>query len=233
MNRLNSHRQEVKQLQKKIEQLEKRPPKIDLFSKIVFPLVSLIVAGIGAYTSWNAHQLSKAAFDLNIEPLLNSIVSVDYYANKDVSLKLYNEGVNSIYDIHIKKDWVIFNLKKNDFGSMITGTRDWQYVEKMPARDSAIFQVPKSDFERIVHNINAEAHWVNQPRSTLFATVVFHIRYRREPDKKMYQQRKYLYLPENLADSSRISFVTQDEIFARQFRYYEFKLDSLYSISKK
>jgi len=211
-----------------MEELKHSTPRIDWFSKIVFPLVALIVAGIGAFTSWNAFQLSKYAFDLNVEPLLNAFIVTGHHSQQP-SLRLHNEGINPIYDVHIKRTTVTYNWKKMEFGFMGYSSRDWQYKESVLPQDSVIFQIPAPDMNLIMQNTYAEARMSKQPRSELLPVVAFHIRYRRMPDKKLYNMNKYLYLLEDGADTTGLTaaFVTQEEPMAGQFLFLEPKLDSL------
>lgn len=220
MDTLNSSRQQAKRRRRRIEELENRF-KVDLVSKMVFPLVALVVAGIGAFTSWNALQLSKAAFDLNVEPLLNTILSINYYNDENVSLLLLNEGVNPIYDVHIKKGSTDYSFNEHRFPTFGYHSRDWHFVEQIPVRDSVVFEFPKPEIDLIRHNAGATAHLAKQPRGSIISVVAFEVRFRRMPDKKSYHTRKYLYVLAN-------QMFSQDDPFSDSFLNIESRLDSLF-----
>jgi hypothetical protein len=221
----------IKLLRRFLESLEHPKSKCDVFSKIVFPSVSLIVALIGAYTAWNAYQLSKDAFDLNVEPLLRSVVFTNSGFGPVIELQLYNEGINPVYDIHITRNWVIFDLDSGRGISQMRDTKDWHFVESLAPRDSSVFKIPKGDIDLIVHNADAEARVFKLQRSALIPVEVFDIGYRRLPDKRLYNQRRYLFFPTNYADSS-VLFESDDDVFPNPFRHLESKLDSILAISE-
>ena len=197
MSNLNLISKQLNQLDDRIAKLEKQG-RFDLFSKIVFPLVSLIVAGLGSWTAWNALKLSRAVLDLNIEPVLNVFISVDYTKMDSVSLVLINEGVNDIRDIHIKKGSADYDFNLHRFESETGMMRDWKLINALNPRDSVNIGFPKPEIDLLRHNAAVGAHWAKVPRGDIITIAGFEIRYRRTPDAKRYFIRKYLYVLDNI-----------------------------------
>ncbi len=143
---------------------------------------------------------------MNVEPILNAVIATDRTKNNN-SLKLYNEGINPIFDIHVYKDVFDFGV---DYSANLSGPKSWKQVDTLAPRDSSLFHLEKAEIDLLLHNRRAHLFRSKDPKSAI-SIVAFSIRYRRLPDKRLYLTRKYLYVTENSSDSTQPIFSDLDE----------------------
>lgn len=162
---------------------QNKTSKIDLALKIIFPLVALII-------SVTSLKLSYDVYDSNIEPniisYINSVHLLERKASDAYSLVIFNDGINTVYDIRIRYYYVNYNQTNNDFSVPSFMFRDWKTFEKIEPNDSIIIPIDSNNVKQ-AFNESKMFRPVNEKINPLFPIISYSIKYRRHPDNRQFR----------------------------------------------
>jgi hypothetical protein len=222
MNQSNKLRYQIHQLKKQIAVLKsQRTNKFVLFAKIVLPIVALLLSLL-------AYNVSLNTYNSSIEPQLFcnliSPTSKEYYHTP--SLFLFNEGINSLIDIRIRYHRINYDIVNNKFGGILFSTRDWKYFNSLKPLDSLVIPIDTNYINRALIEAIVEENWEKPKITKYIPLLVYTIKYRRVPDKKLYCIYRYGIVLKNT--NSSIPIVdAYGGLFFNRYEFLKPKLDSI------
>ena len=209
-------------LERRIERLERKKAWPHWLAKLGIPAVAVVVAFIGLRTSQNAIEISRNAYDLNVEPVVYASIHLKRSA-MPCTLYVENQGINPIYDVRVRKFKTSIDPLDRRIGGLKYSSGDWHYREHIDPRDTLMLPISSDELIDAVHDADVSRHW-QQSKNWYVPVVLFYTSYRRMPDKRLYRIRTLLY-PKRTQDSS-IMITTEDDYMARQFTSFGPMLDS-------
>ena len=216
-------------LERRIDKLEQTESWAYWISRVAVPLVSLIVAVIGLLATRNAIEISKNAFDLNVEPVVYATVHTNRYDAKLCTLWVENQGINPIYDVRIRVHTAdIDYFSKRSIGQTFS-RGDWQYQASLGPRDTLKFTIDPGYLDNVIHNAGAIMH-MSGTRHWVYATILFYTAYRRMPDKRLYRNRTLLYLLPDSTYSSATALTEYEPFLVGGLAVSGPMLDSIFII---
>jgi hypothetical protein len=221
MKRIFQIRNENRKLRKQIKDLESNNWH-NIITKFFLPVATLIVILVFSIL---AYKTSLNAYDSSIEPQFycNLIGDTNFYTfglKHPICFFLLNEGVNPVYDIHIKYYVTFYDRENNTLGGALASNRDWKYFDKINPLDSII--IPIDSF--FIANVLSFSSFGEKTPSIPF--IIYVTTFRRKPDNRLYT--KYNYGIALRYTNSKIPVL--DEYGGVLFKQYEFlkpKLDSI------
>jgi hypothetical protein len=132
---------------------------------------------------------------MSLHPILYVDTHIDLF-EKDFYLKLFNDGPNSIYEIHISSMSRLFDSKIN---KVVSATHpknlhkpiDWQYIQELKAKEKRKFQI---NYDELYNTYKMSVIIPRENKNDLIAIHLFYVTFRRKPDRTIYNIKKYLYL---------------------------------------
>ncbi|MBU0560451.1 MAG: hypothetical protein KKG93_12885 [Bacteroidetes bacterium] len=201
-----------------------KPNKYDFISRIILPVVALVFSLL-------AYKISLNTYDSSLEPQLycNIISPNSKEFNHPPSLFLLNEGITPVSDIRIRYHRINYDILNNEFGGILFSTKDWKYFNALEPLDSLIIPIDSSYINSSLTEATVDENYMKPKISSYIPFLIYTIKYRRIPDKKLYIINRYGIVLRNRASS----FPIVDAYGGFFFDKYEFLKPKLDSISAK
>lgn len=222
MNQSYKLRYQIRQLKRQVADLKNNKTNtFDFLAKIVLPMVALVFSVL-------AYKISLNTYDSSIEPQLycNLISQTSKEFSHSTGLFLLNEGLKPLYDIRIRYHRINYDILNNKFGGILSTTRDWKYFDTLEPLDSLIIPIDTSYIKRALIEAMVDENEIKPKTSSYIPFLIYTIKYRRMPDKKLYVIYRYGIILKNRASSTPI-VDAYGGFFFNQFEYLKPKLDSI------
>jgi hypothetical protein len=212
----------LEQLQEKIDHLEKFHKK-GFIAKYIFPLFPFIIAIWGLFISWNTFRLTEKNFLSNIKPLI--YVYTKLLPKNECDLRINNQGSIPIIDIHVKRYFFSYYAFDPNYMMLGISGNDWKSSSFLDVNKVLSFHIDTKEFTEEINNANTMASSKKVDKSEINSFVVYHIIYKREVDKQVYNSLLYMRIFESNEKPNTIVATEENFMFDRKFKA---TMDSLF-----
>ena len=175
----------------------------------------------------NSHESTSL-----LEPIVEVDFEIDNFTKKYV-FRILNDGPIPVHEIHIETHSLLFNatigkntasMRPRQEWNLIKDQKrpsDWQFIQKLDSTNNKIFNIQYDDLNNTYMAIPVHEAITND---SLIAIQFFYITYRREPDRKFYSLKKYLYVSKDKKNDILIAIdldKAEFDDFIELKKYYE------------
>jgi hypothetical protein len=178
--------------------------------------ISLIISVRSCFLSAESIQISRNSYELNLAPILK----IDFSSNisqRKYSIQFFNDGPIPIYDLTVRKELNFYADKGITFQSEKVVGKPWIYKNEFQPGDTFSHPIEFKDLEALYLG------WTNKQLvlkdDKIIRTILFRISYKKKPDLKIFNERKYLFVePINYFGDTTIFGFNPETYWASDFK---------------